>query len=253
MEAHERVAVERFCRYALRGPIANGRLSKGPRELLTYRLKTPKPDGTTALVLSPMALLERLSRLIPQHGRHMVTYHGVLASAARWRSRIVPESPPELSPLLRRTGSRRIDWANLLRRVFMLEVLACACGGSRRVISSIEEGPAARRILKHLGLPAEAPSAAPARIGQGELFPTGPPPSDACEPTPVDTFECAASNSAGPAPAAPPRHRLTCCHRPRPPTASRRDATRPSAARLRAPPPAALDRSGAFWHRPQGA
>jgi hypothetical protein len=26
---------------------------------------------------------QRLSRLIPQHGRHMVTYHGVLASAAR--------------------------------------------------------------------------------------------------------------------------------------------------------------------------
>ena len=47
-EAHERVAVERFCRYALRGPIANGRLTRGPRDQLAYRLKTPRPDGTTA-------------------------------------------------------------------------------------------------------------------------------------------------------------------------------------------------------------
>ena len=94
MEAHGRVAVERFCRYALRGPIANGRLSKGPRDLLTYRLKTPRPDGTTAIVLSPRALIERLARLIPQHGRHMVRYHGVLASAAGWRSRSCPRDLP---------------------------------------------------------------------------------------------------------------------------------------------------------------
>jgi hypothetical protein len=93
-----------------------------------------------------------------------------------------------LPGLLRRPG-RHLDWANLLRRVLLTEVLACACGGSRRVISSIEEGPAARRILKHLGLPAEVPSAAPARIDQGVLFPTGPPPSDACEPPPVDPFD----------------------------------------------------------------
>lgn len=42
MEAHERVAVERFCRYALRRPIANGRLSKGPRgRLPPHRLGKP--------------------------------------------------------------------------------------------------------------------------------------------------------------------------------------------------------------------
>nr|PZN15449.1 MAG: hypothetical protein DIU78_25630 [Pseudomonadota bacterium] len=32
-EARERDAIERFCRYALRGPIANGRLTRGPRTL----------------------------------------------------------------------------------------------------------------------------------------------------------------------------------------------------------------------------
>jgi hypothetical protein len=49
-EAHERVAVERFCRYGMRGPLALNRLSEGPTDTLLYRLKTPKPDGTTHLV-----------------------------------------------------------------------------------------------------------------------------------------------------------------------------------------------------------
>jgi hypothetical protein len=118
----------------------------------------------------------------------MVTSHGVLASAARWRPRIVPTPPPVLPPLLRHAGSRRIDLANLLRRVFLLELLACSCGGTRRVIS-IEEGPAARKILRHLGVPSEAPTPAPARIDQGELFATGPPPHEVCEPPPVDTYD----------------------------------------------------------------
>ena len=188
-EASARVAVERFIRYALRGPIAGGRLTTGPRELLTYRLKAPKPDGTTELVLSPMALLERLSKLIPLPGRHMVRYHGVLANAAPWRKQIVPKPLGELPFPLRRVGPRRIDWANLLKRVYLLEVLACACGGTRRVIATIEQGTAARKILKHLGLPDTAPKLEPARLDQHELWPTGPPPEDACDPPHVDDVQ----------------------------------------------------------------
>jgi hypothetical protein len=56
-EPEGRVALERLCRYALRGPIANGRLTCGPRDRLTYRLKTPRPDGTTELVLLPTCTL----------------------------------------------------------------------------------------------------------------------------------------------------------------------------------------------------
>jgi hypothetical protein len=181
-EADDRVAVERFIRYGMRGPIASGRLTQGPRDRLTYRLKTPKPDGTTELVLSPMALLERLSQLVPLPGRHMVRYHGCLASGAAWRRRIVPSPPPALPLVMRRFGARRIAWADLLRRVYLLEVLACACGGTRRVVSSIEEGPAAWKILKHLGLPHEPPKLAPARLDQGDFWPTGPPVDECCDP-----------------------------------------------------------------------
>jgi hypothetical protein len=69
---------------------------------------------------------------------------------------------------------------NIYTRVFLLELLACTCGGTRRVIASIEEGPPARKILKHLGLPDAVPVLAPARVDETETWPTGPPPDQLC-------------------------------------------------------------------------
>ncbi len=68
----------------------------------------------------------------------------------------------------------RPEWAELPRRVFLFDVLGCSCGGRRKVIATIREGPVARRILEHLGLPAPARS-----DPQADLWPTGPPPEDA--------------------------------------------------------------------------
>ena len=43
-------------------------------------------------------------------------------------------------------------------------ILTCAlCAGRMRVVSVIEEGPVARKILDHLGLPSEPPVRASAR------------------------------------------------------------------------------------------
>jgi len=80
---------------------------------------------------------------------------------------VVPE-PPDSERI--RCGRSRLDWATLLRRVFAWEVLLCACGGQRRVLAAIREGPVARKLLAHLGLPTHAPSPS-----QGGLFSTGPP------------------------------------------------------------------------------
>ena len=63
------------------------------------------------------------------------------------------------------------------------------CMATRRVMATIEEGPTAREILRHLRLPAEPPRRAPARLDQGELFATGPPANDACEPPPEDDLD----------------------------------------------------------------
>ena len=47
--------------------------------------------------------------------------------------------------------------------MYDIDVLACPCGGRIRVIAVIESPAVIRRILKHLGLPAEPPAIAPAR------------------------------------------------------------------------------------------
>jgi hypothetical protein len=57
----------------------------------------------------------------------------------------------------------RIDWASLLRRVFLEDVLACPCGGRRRILSDVTAPTAVVAILEHLGLPARAPPIAAAR------------------------------------------------------------------------------------------
>jgi hypothetical protein len=57
----------------------------------------------------------------------------------------------------------RLDWAGLLRRVYLEDVLACPCGGRRRILSDVTEKAAIMAILQHLGLPTEPPPIARAR------------------------------------------------------------------------------------------
>ena len=69
----------------------------------------------------------------------------------------------------------RIDWASLLRRVYLQDVLACPCGGRRQKqhrqvlrykqqsIADIQERDVIVAILEHLGLPTAPPPLARAR------------------------------------------------------------------------------------------
>jgi hypothetical protein len=55
-------------------------------------------------------------------------------------------------------------WADLLRRTFEIDVLACTeCGGRLRLLATIEDAAVVRRILSHLGIAADCPEALPAR------------------------------------------------------------------------------------------
>jgi hypothetical protein len=58
---------------------------------------------------------------------------------------------------------RRLDWPALLLRVFENDVLACRCGGRRKVLAFMPEPTLARSILERLGVPSTAPPIAPAR------------------------------------------------------------------------------------------
>jgi Putative transposase len=158
--ARRRDQLERVCRYLLRPPLALERLSESSGGQLLYQFRRPWRDGSTALLLEPLELLERLAALVPPPRRPLVAYHGLLAPHAGWRAAIVPTAAsgdagraPERPP-----GSGRLSWATLLRRVFAIEILVCPhCGGARRILGAVTEPHAVRRLLGALGLAAQPP------------------------------------------------------------------------------------------------
>jgi hypothetical protein len=67
---------------------------------------------------------------------------------------------------------RVLPWAELLRRVFALDVLVCGkCGGPMTVLAFLTDPAVVEKILTHLGLPASPPTLSPARLpAQVEMF-----------------------------------------------------------------------------------
>jgi len=168
--ARDRRRLERLCRYAARPPVATERLERLPEGRLLYRLRHRWRDGTTAILLEPRQLMQRLVPLIPAPRAHLARYHSVLAPCAGWRDRVVPvptaDQRPDSAPAS--TGGGRIPhryaWANLLRRVFAIEVLICpACGGPLRILAAIHPPDTTRAILDCLGLPSRPPPTSAAR------------------------------------------------------------------------------------------
>ncbi len=115
---------------------------------------------------------------------HLTTYHGVFAPAASYRDRVVPPPPdadkdedraccPQVGPEQpERTKRRRYSWAELMKRVFLVDVLICEhCGGTRKLLTFLSEPRAVRRILEHLGLPSESPPVAAARPPPDQVLP----------------------------------------------------------------------------------
>ena len=60
-------------------------------------------------------------------------------------------------------GGSRIAWAQLLRRIDWVDVLACRCGGRRAYVADISDSEVVVALLAHLGLPPFAPPIARAR------------------------------------------------------------------------------------------
>ena len=91
--------------------------------------------------------MERLAALVPRPRLHLIRFHGVLASNAKLRSKIVP-APPERateSPSEDAHGQgapARMSWARLLKRVFDIDIEQCPnCGGALKIIAAIGAEP----------------------------------------------------------------------------------------------------------------
>jgi hypothetical protein len=176
--AGQRDRLERVCRYALRPPLAEARITTTPDGAVAVQLRRPWADGTTHVVFEPRAFLSRLAVLVPRPRVNLVLYHGVLGPRAAWRREVVPmaasqamgvttrDHPPADAPT---SGEGRgWRWADLMRRVFAVDVLACVrCGGRLRLIATLDASDATRRILRHLGHPTEVPPPTPARAPPG--------------------------------------------------------------------------------------
>jgi hypothetical protein len=73
-------------------------------------------------------------------------------------------TPPPSAPADRPAPRYRVPWADLLRKVFAVDVLAGpGCGGRLELLAFIAEPGVARRILDDLGLASQAPPLARAR------------------------------------------------------------------------------------------
>ena len=191
----DRAALERLCRYGARPAFAQDRLAWTDDGQIAYRLKRPWHDSRSALVLEPIAFLPRLCGIIPPPRRHLVKYHGIFGPAAKLRGqlrRLVPvpdrdvstcPDPSATQPMQSLSSvwpTRRVPWAELLKRVFADDVLLCPCGGRRTVVAVVTDPTSARSILHRLGLAHPRPVFA--SRGPPDLFDNEP--SPAFEPDP---------------------------------------------------------------------
>ena len=130
-------------------------------------MKRTWSDGTTALVLSPQELVERLAALVPPPRKNQILYHGVLAAHSAWRARVVPRPAaqpsarqpklvpaPAVNPVAgtgRRDADTRLGWADLLLRVFGEDGFRCpTCAMPMRLRSVVTDSTVARRVLAGL-------------------------------------------------------------------------------------------------------
>jgi hypothetical protein len=140
-------------------------------------------------VLDPLTFVARLAALIPRPRVNLTTYHGIFAPGASGRERVVPDpfdepvacDHPPPSPSCsaapnpeRAPRPRRYSWAELMQRVFSIDVLLCPhCGGRRRLLSFLNVPDVVRRILVHLGLDPDPPAIAAARPPPQPALPFG--------------------------------------------------------------------------------
>ena len=134
--------------------------------------------------MEPLEFMERLAALVPRPRLHLIRFHGVLATNAKLRSKIVPASgiachrvPKRGRSRAGRAGAHQLGPAaqtRLRRRRGTLSQLRRCLEDYRRSFdrlrTGIDDPPVIVKILSHLGLPTRGPPRAPAR--RVDLFQT---------------------------------------------------------------------------------
>ena len=167
INTHNRKGLEQLISYIARGPFSNDRLTLVPDGKVKLGLKRPFSDGSTHLIMTYGEFIEKLAVLIPPPKTHLVRWSGSLAPNCKYRKMIVLK--PEEKKGFHFEGDeeekppKNYKWAELLARVFGIDVLKCPCGGVYKPLGAIKDPHQIVRYLKHVGLPHLPLSRAPPR------------------------------------------------------------------------------------------
>ena len=125
-------------------------------------LKRVYADGTTHILLTYREFIEKLVALIPTPRSHLVRWSGSFAPNCKYRKKIVLN--PDEKKGFHFEGEdhehrvKNYKWAELLARVFGIDVLKCDCGGVYPPIAAVKDPVQLSRYLFHIGLPHKPPS-----------------------------------------------------------------------------------------------
>jgi hypothetical protein len=134
VKKHRGQDLEKLLRYMARPPLSLDRLSLDDDGNVVWRLRNIFSDGTDALLFSPMELLEKISSIIPPPWLNLTRYFGCFAPNSEIRPLIVPK--PKTAPLTEESRTYWIKWAELLKRVFKIDILCCDdCQGRLELVS----------------------------------------------------------------------------------------------------------------------
>lgn len=155
----DRKKLEQLIRYMARGPIATERLTESFPNQLLYKMKSPWRDGTTHVSFSPLDFIARLVALIPPPRVNMIRYSGCFAPNFKDRKFIVKKAPAQKNTnggcndvLPEKVKNERLRWAEMLKRVFEIDVTVCPkCSGRMEQIAVIKDKAVAKKIIESLG------------------------------------------------------------------------------------------------------
>jgi hypothetical protein len=116
-------------------------------------------------VLEPLELMARLAALVPPPRMHLTRYHGVFAPHSELRAAVTPAqrgmgaAKPPVAHQPPPSWHVAMSWAKRLKRVFGIEIDTCQrCGGTLRIIASIEQSELIATTLAHLERTAPQPN-----------------------------------------------------------------------------------------------
>ena len=164
--AHDEQARERLCRYLLRPPLSNDRLTRTDEGKYRIALKRVWDDGTAAIIISGAELMARLAVLVPPPRFHTTRYFGCFAPRSKLRRLVVPASAAPTKAAHDEGGAHRdgvhryrLSWAQALSKAFEIDIAVCPRCHQKGMqqIAIIQDPRVLRAMLASIEYEAEPP------------------------------------------------------------------------------------------------